>query len=182
MLAQWDHDGMDKGAIIHLSSRARIVLEDIARHDGDGRTVRRTQALLWLDQGEPVQVVAERLNVSRQMLYEVVERYESRLHLPVLERVQDSLHPGRPATKRELAAHEIEILLGQAPASYGYRGQVWTTPMLKTQVEYKHQIELSDDTVQRALHDLRYRCKRPRYVLARREPHWRQAKGGCKTA
>ncbi|MCL5996860.1 MAG: helix-turn-helix domain-containing protein, partial [Chloroflexi bacterium] len=83
-------------SIIHLSSRARSVLEDIARHHADGRTVRRAQALLWLDQGEPVQVVAERLHVSRQMLYEVVERYESRLHLPVLARVQDRPHPGQP--------------------------------------------------------------------------------------
>jgi transposase len=173
---------MEKVAIIHLTSRACIVLEDIASHDADGRTVRRAQALLWLDQGEPVQIVAERLNVSRQMLYDVVERYESRLHLPVIERVQDRPHPGRPATKRDVAAQEMEILLAQPPAQYGYRAHVWTTPMLKTQVEHKHQIELSDDTVQRALHDLRYRCKRPRYVLARRAPHWRQAKGGYRTA
>ena len=127
-------------------------------------------------------VVAERLNVSRQMLYDVVERYESRLHLPVIERIQDSLHPGRPATQRDLAAQEMESLLAQSPAVYGYRSHVWTTPMLKTQVQHTHPIELSDDTVQRALHDLRYRCKRPRYVLARRAPYWRQAKGGSKTA
>src|SRR5712692_6118319 len=127
MRAVWEHDVMIKEAIIHLSWRARIVLEDIASHAADGRTVRRAQALLWLDQGEPAQVVAERLNVSRQMLYEVVERYESRLHLSVLERVQDSPHPGRPATKRDLAADEIECLLAQPPAAYGYRAHVWTT-------------------------------------------------------
>ena len=173
---------MVKVAIIHLSSCARNMLEDIAGHDADGRTVRRAQALLWLDRGEPVQVVAERLSVSRQMLYEVVERYVTRLQQPVLERVQDSPHLGRPATKRDLAAQEMETLLAQPPALYGYRSHVWTTPMLKTQVAHKHRIELSDDTVQRALHDLRYRCKRPRYVLARRDPHWRQAKGGCRTA
>ncbi len=173
---------MVKETIIHLSWRARLALEDIARQDADGRTVRRAQALLWLDQGEPVQEVAERLCVSRQMLYDLVERYESRLHLPVIERVQDSLHPGRPATKRDVAAEEMESLLAQSPAVYGYRGHVWTMPMLKTQVEHTRQIELSEDTVQRALHDLRYRCKRPRYVLARRAPHWRQAKGGCKPA
>ena len=116
---------MVKEAIICLSSRARIVLEDIASHDADGRTVRRAQALLWLDQGEPVQVVAQRLNASRQMVYDVVQRYESRLHLPVLERVQDSAHPGRPATKRDLVATEIAGLLAQPPALYGYRAQAW---------------------------------------------------------
>src|ERR1700693_207521 len=114
MLDVWEHGAMVKVAIIHLSWRARHVLEDIASHDADGRTVRRAQALLWLDRGEPVQVVAERLSVSRQMLYAVVERYESRSHLRVLERVQDSPHPGRPASKRDLAAGEIESLLAQA--------------------------------------------------------------------
>ncbi len=163
---------------IVLSSRARMTLERIASNDADGRAVRRAQALLWLAQGESVQQVAERLKVSRQMLYELVERYETRSYLPVLERVQDGVHSGRPTTKRDIVSDEIVILLAAHPSAYGYRAQVWTTAMLKTQVERNRQIETSEDTVQRALYDLRYRCKRPRYVLARRDPHWRQAKGG----
>ena len=91
---------MSPDSIIHLSTRARANLEAIARQDANGRMVRRAQALLWLDQGESVQAVAERLFVTRQMLYQVVERYESRLHLPVIERIQDDDHPGRPATRR----------------------------------------------------------------------------------
>jgi len=54
--------------------------------------------------------------------------------------------------------------------------------MLKTQLERQHALRLSDDTVQRAVHALDYRYKRPRFVLARRAPFWRQAKGGSKTA
>lgn len=57
---------MAQDAIIHLSARARDILEGIARQDANGRLVRRAQALLWLDQGETVQTVAERLFVSRQ--------------------------------------------------------------------------------------------------------------------
>jgi transposase len=54
--------------------------------------------------------------------------------------------------------------------------------MLRKQIEQKHQLGVSDDTVQRALADLRYSCKRPRYVLARRDPQWQQAKGGFNKA
>jgi hypothetical protein len=38
--------------------------------------------------------------------------------------------------------------------------------------------EASATTIRRALRRLGYRWKRPRFVLSRRDPHWRQAKGG----
>jgi transposase len=144
--------------------------------------VRRAQGLLWLAQGEEVSEVAKRLGVSRQMLYVLVERYEQRKKLPVDERLLDSEHSGRPAHKRELVRGELGRLLFQAPADYGYRGQCWTVGMLRKQIEQKHQMAISDDTVQRALTDLGYSCKRPRYVLARRDTQWRQAKGGFNKA
>jgi transposase len=151
--------------IIQLSYRARLTLETIAQGSANGREVRRAQALLWLAAGESVQDVAHRLTVSRQMIYVLVDRYESRRALPVLERIQ-----------------EVQALLKQPPAAYGYRGYIWTIGMLKTQVEKKHAISVSGDTVQRALYEIDYRCKRPRYVLARRDPHWQQVKGGSKPA
>jgi transposase len=116
------------------------------------------------------------------MVYVLVERYEKRKHLRVIERIMDSEHSGRPAHKRELVMAELKMLLLRPPSEYGYRGHCWTVGMLQKQIERKHQCEVSDDTVQRALADLRYSCKRPRYVLARREAQWRQAKGGFNKA
>lgn len=171
---------MTNPPIIQLSYRARLTVEAIAQGSANGREVRRAQALLWLAAGESVQEVAHRLTVSRQMIYALIDRYESRRTLPVLERIQDADHPGRPADKRRLVVTEVQVLLKQPPADYGYRGYVWTIGMLKTQVEKKHAISVSDDTVQRALYEIDYRCKRPRYVLARRDPHWQQVKGGSK--
>ena len=168
--------------IIHLSYRARLTLETIAQGSANGREVRRAQALLWLAAGESVQDVARRLTVSRQMIYALVNRYESRRALPVLERIQDAHHPGRPADKRLSVVTAVQALLKQPPTDYGYRGYVWTLGMLKTQVEKRLTISVSEDTVQRALYEIDYRCKRPRYVLARRDPHWQQAKGGSKPA
>jgi transposase len=173
---------MTNPPIIQLSYRARLRLEPIAQGSTNGREVRRAQALLWLAAGESVQDVARRLTVSRQMIYALVDRYESRRALPVLDRIQDANHPGRPADKRRLVVTEVQVLLKHPPSDYGYRGYVWTIGMLKTQVEKKHAISVSGDTVQRALYDIDYRCKRPRYVLARRDPHWQQVKGGSKPA
>jgi hypothetical protein len=50
--------------------------------------------------------------------------------------------------------------------------------MLSRQAAGKIGEPVSDDTMRRALSLLRYQYKPPRYVLARRSPTWRQAKGG----
>lgn len=49
--------------------------------------------------------------------------------------------------------------------------------MLRCQVQRDLNEAVSLRTVRRALRALRYRYKRPRLVLARRSPTWRQAKG-----
>lgn len=169
---------MSKEPLVQLSARARATLEQIAHRDGDGRAVRRAQALLWLDAGEPVQQVAGWLGVSRQMLYDTAERYAARAHLPVAARVRDEPHLGRPAAKQAQVVQVIEPLLTYRPTAYGYRAHAWTTGLLQREVAQQVQLAVSDDTVRRALHGLGLRYKRARYVLARRAPHWQQAKGG----
>jgi transposase len=168
--------------LIRLGGRAHESLERIARSDANARTVRRAQALLWLHTGESVGSVARRLGLSRRTIYKVVERYQARTAEPVAQRVADRPHPGRPATKRERVARVVNTLLKQKPSRYGYRAAVWSTPMLRRQAERRLHMPVSRRTVRRALRHLRHRYKRPRYVLARRSPTWRQAKGGSKKA
>ena len=168
--------------LIQLAARAYRTLQRIIQLSSNARQVRRAQALVWLHENESVEAVAKRLRLSRQAIYDIVERYQRRSHLPVAERIRDQPHPGRPATQRCRTRQIIEALLKQPPSQFGYRAPVWTVPMLRRQVEKRLRRRISPDTVRRALHDLRYRYKRPRLVLARRSPHWRQAKGGSKTA
>jgi hypothetical protein len=49
--------------------------------------------------------------VSRQLLYVLLARYEQRKKVPVIERIMDGEHSGRPAHKRELVMSELKILL-----------------------------------------------------------------------
>jgi len=60
---------------IALSPQEHSVLGKIVAHTKDARQLRRAQALLWLDKGERVQEVAERLRVSRRTLYHWVSRF-----------------------------------------------------------------------------------------------------------
>ncbi|MEW6086681.1 MAG: winged helix-turn-helix domain-containing protein [Chloroflexota bacterium] len=165
-------------AIIRLSFRARQVLGELVARSAKARQVRRAQALLWLDAGESVYQVAVRLRMSVRAIYHIVRRYQARSEEPIVARVNDGPHSGRPAAQREQVIKVLQPLLPHSPRVFGYRASVWTVPMLQQQYERRTHTSISARTIRRALHALNFRYKRPRYVLARQAAHWRQAKGG----
>src|SRR5262245_53103576 len=81
-----------------LRPRERQVLEELTLHPPTAQSLRRAQALWWLDEGESVQEVAERLQISRQAVYQWITHFHTRSTLPITARVADGRHPGRPRT------------------------------------------------------------------------------------
>jgi transposase len=167
-------------ALIRIASHARQILQRIVHSSSDAREVRRAQVLLWLHGGERPTQVAKRTGLTRQAIYAIVQRFQARKGEPVATRIKDRTHPGRPSSKIASARRVMQELLHQSPQRYRYRSPVWTVPMLQVQVQRRLQRKISRRTIRRALHQLRYRFKRPRYVLALRPTTWRQAKGGSK--
>jgi transposase len=167
-------------ALIRIASRARQFLQRIVHSSSNAREVRRAQVLLWLHGGERPTQVAKRTGLTRQTIYAIVQRFQARKGEPVATRIKDRTHPGRPPSKIASARCVMQELLQQSPQRYRYRSPVWTVPMLQVQVQRRLQRKISRRTIRRALHQLRYRFKRPRYVLALRPTTWRQAKGGSK--
>ena len=64
--------------LIKLEWRERKSLERLSKQTSDATTLRRAQALLWLDRGECVADVAERLGVPRQAIYQWIEIFRAR--------------------------------------------------------------------------------------------------------
>jgi len=167
-------------SLIHLKEEEREELRKIMRQTHDVRVYRRAQAILAMDRGERVQQISKRLEVGRSTLYDWAKRFQQRREESVIDRLKDLPRGGRPPQKREKAKEVILSVIGEDPRKMGYRYPVWTVPLLRHHIEKEEGIKISDKTIRRALKDLGYRYKRPRYVLARRSPHWRQAKGGLK--
>jgi transposase len=161
-----------------LASRAYQRLREIARASAEAQQVRHAQGLLWLHAGNTVEAVAHRLGVTRRAVYYWVARYHERRAVPVAERVRPDQRSGRPPEALRVAQKVIRQVWSRDPRRYGFRALVWTVPMLRCQIEQRTGQSVSLSTVRRALRRLRYRYKRPRLVLARRSPTWRQAKGG----
>ena len=64
-------------ASIILSDRLRGELEGLVTHTPLAKERSRAQALLWLAEGESVEQVAELLQVSRQTVYNWVDRFRA---------------------------------------------------------------------------------------------------------
>ena len=163
---------------VTLAPAEREQLRGLVRHTRQTPVLRRALALLALDQGEGVPAVAQRHGVGRSTVYDWVQRWRRRRREPLAQRLADRPRAGRPAQQRQAVQTLIRAVIGTDPRTLGYRAPSWTTPLLRQHLRRTQEVTVSPRTVRRALHDLGYRYKRPRYVLARRAPHWRQAKGG----
>lgn len=158
-----------------LSSEERAELEQFVHSGADPKAVRRTQILLWVDDGESVLHLAMRLKVTKQAIYGQIKRFKERSSLPVLDRVKDGryLKPELPVMyqiendhfsarkppKHEFIKNELLVLLANSPAIYGYIKKTWTIGMLMVQLERNLNLGLNTlnaSHVSRALHELGY--------------------------
>jgi transposase len=165
-------------ARINLPIAQRQDLQQLARRGRDARTVRRAQELLWLDQGEHPVAIAQRLGVTREAVYSWARRLKPEGSRPVAQSLQDRPRSGRPKSKRQAMQEMVEQVIDTRPSQYGYRAEGWTTALLRYHLQATRGIAVSENTARRCLKGMGYRWKRPRYVLARRDPFWRQVKGG----
>ncbi len=161
-----------------LSASERTQLEALVIQAHDARVLQRAYTLLWLDDGETVAELAEQWQVSRQSVYNWLDRYSTRRGLDLAARLSDAERSGRPRTAQGVIDPLIDSVLDLSPDTFGYRSTVWTAPLLVRYLkEYKH-LTISVQSVRLAIARLRIRWKRPRHQLALRPATWRQSKGG----
>jgi transposase len=163
---------------LFLSDKERCELDRLTKSAEDSRVLRRAEALLWLDEEESVGEVAERLEVSRQTIYNWAARVQTRHDGDLAILLEDTPRSGRPPTLRGIIDPVIDAVIDADPRDFGYRATVWTAPLLQHYLREVHQLPASRQSVSLALTRLRVRWKRPRYTSARQAPGWRQAKGG----
>jgi transposase len=161
-----------------LSDKERIRLQQVVSNSRDAHLVLRAYALLWLDDGDSISEIAQRLCVSRQSVYNWANRFHARASDEFLSRLADATRSGRPCIATGIIDPLIDAVIDFDPRQLGYRSTVWTAPLLVEYLRQHHQVSVSDDSVRLAIERLRIRWKRPRHRLALRSETWRQAKGG----
>jgi transposase len=161
-----------------LSPAQRLDSDYLASHTPAAKERCRALALLRLDEGESAEQVAEDLHVSRRTVYYWLERFHDRSGLDPRQRLADAPRPGRPRVAGGRIDTRIAQVIDTDPRTFGYRSTVWTAPLLRQYLRDHHDLQVSRETVRRAIARPGIRWKRPRYQLALRSETWRQAKGG----
>src|SRR5512135_71226 len=161
-----------------LSLAQRLELKYLASHTPAVKERCRALALLWLDEGESAEQVAEALHVSRRTVYYWAERFGQRSEFDLRQRLADDPRPGRPRAAGGGVDSRIALVIDTDPRDLGYHSTAWTAPLLRQYLRDHDDIEVSRETVRRAIARLGIRWKRPRYQLALRPESWRQSKGG----
>ena len=161
---------------ITRSSAERERLEQAARSTRDKRAWLRMRALLLWDEGQNASEVCRTLGVGRQSLYEWRDRYlERRDPADLLDRPKSGRKPSLSPAQRE----RLTEVLDQEPKEHGYQSHGWTVPLLLAHLESHEGVSLSGSTLRRTLRRMGFRWKRPRYVLARKDPERAGKKGGA---
>jgi len=142
-----------------LNRRQRRQLRVQARSGTDVRSVRRAIALLELDEGHPVEQVAETFGVSRQTLYNWRARLDAGDASTAL---RDRIGRGRPTVWTEPVRRFVEWSMQQPSEELGYSSVDWTTALMQEHVGTYARVRVSDTTMRALLHDLGYTWKRPR--------------------
>jgi transposase len=144
-------------AFFMLNTQERTVLENILVPAPLTNEVRRAQALLWLDEGESPQVVATRLRVSRQTVYNWATRFKRRRGaLDIPARLADDKRSGRPGTVSRIIDPLIGAVMSRQPREFGYQSAEWTATVLKHYLRDRHHIMVCRASVSLALRRL---CK-----------------------
>ena len=165
-------------APFQLQPHERRVLSRIANSARTAKELTRAQALLWLDEGDTIEEVAQRLFVSRQTVYNWLLRLHQRSSQDIRSRLQDAPRPGRPPTALGIIDPLLEEVIDTDPRLHGYRHTVWTAGLLQHYLRKTHGLIVCRRSISLAIARLGIRWKRPRHVLGQRPDTWRQAKGG----
>ena len=163
-----------------LKNRERVDLENFMLHTPSVKERCRAQAILWLDEGESVEQIAELLHVSRQTIYNWVDRFQQRQDPDLRARLADAPRQGRPPTALGIIDPLIAEIIDRDPGQLGYTrrdGQSLSYNIISSRSMGSR--SAPGALAWRLMVALRW--KRPRHQLSRRPDTWRQAKGGSKT-
>ncbi len=148
-----------------MSEGAREQLRHLTKTDADPRVRRRAQAVLLASEGHPLAEVARLFHTAAQRVRVWRERFA--------QEGRDGLHDrprgGRPPKLGAAERAFLETALEQGPQAYGLPVTVWSIRDLQALLRRERGVEVSVDTVHRAVHELGYRYRRPRHDLTHRQ-------------
>lgn len=161
--------------MLELSPGEREGLAEALRTARDRRHWVRLRAVWLAAEGRPVPEIAADLGAGASSVFAWLAQWRA---TPDPAALADAPRSGRPPSLDDPLRAELAALLDVPPEVHGYQTTGWTVPLLRRHYTAALRTPVSGSTLRRTLHAMGYRWKRPRYVLARRDPERAGKKGG----
>jgi transposase len=141
---------------VQLSKRQQKELEKF-RCQASSKDAEKALMILMNAEEKSVPQIANLLKRNQHTVRDWLKRYQSY----GIQGLQRKYSPGRPKEKREKLMQYIETIISDLPLLQGYQENVWTVPLITHAAKKKFYMEISKDTVIRALKSMGYTYKRP---------------------
>jgi len=141
---------------IKLSKQQKAELENYRKH-ASSRNSEKALMVLLKARGRKIETIAKDLDRNEHTVRLWLNRYiESGI-----KGLKHKKAPGRPKGKRLNCIDLINEFINISPCEFGYAESVWNVPLMYHLLNGKKGMDISEDTIERALKDMGYTFKRP---------------------
>lgn len=151
---------------IRLAAKERKMVLSIYRGNGEARAARRAHVLLLLERGWAYRQIMEATFCGSDLVASVKERF-------LAAGVDAAL--AEPSDEPPIPFWKIAVVgwaLNKTPRDFGYFRSRWTCELLAEVLDRQYGVEIGDEAVRRALHDLGFAWRRPRPVVGLTDPDY----------
>jgi len=141
---------------VQLSDNQRMELKNF-RRQASSKDSEKALMVLMNAEGRSVPLIARLLKRHPHTVRDWLKRYKAY----GIKGLKREFSPGRPNEKRKKLMEYIETILSDLPTMHGYQENAWTVPLIIHAAKRNLNIEVSKDTVIRALKNMGYTYKRP---------------------
>jgi len=145
--------------------KERKVLWQARKNNPDPRIRHRAQALLLMVAGHTESEVAQLFQTARHR----IRAWKRQFLAAGINGLADAHRTGRPPKLTATNLVYLEEALQKSPQDYGFMGTTWTVQDLHELMVQRQAVEVSKDTIHRAILKLGYRYRRPKQDLTHRQ-------------
>jgi transposase len=136
-----------------------------------GRVAQRAHMILLSSRDYTVQQIEAIHQVTNITVYKWLDRFEANGPAGLYDEEREGRPPKLDAEARQFLADTVE----QSPTDLGYNFTRWTLPLLTSHLKQELGVDVSTETVRKALEDLGYCWSRPRRVAPAADKQQQQA-------
>ena len=146
-------------------------LADFVSGRGPVRMGLRIAVLQGVMDKAPIDQLSRRHNLSRQGIYDLVNRVNEK----GITGVEEEKRPGRPSGLTTELFDKLKEILLQPPTSQGYSQSRWDGPLIRTYLKEKHDIDIKHSQVNNWIHSIGLSLQRGRQKYSKADPEKQEA-------